>query len=266
LRHWLARQREGESSEATPAASAPPLAINLGIDFGTSFTKVGFRDVGTEEMGLVTFGATTAKDAMIPSVVKISRAGALSLDAPGSAASGQTVIRYLKMRLADVALPDRAVTMPDRIPDVCGFDFNNKEGICALSSWFLATVIVRAQQWVLQHEAMRAKGRTLQWSANIGVPVEYYDSPAIGVFREVLAVAWAWANADDIPAQIKRLLRGTRKWLIAPMLRLLTATLWPRSPQPSNRLSHQDKPYRAFTSTSISVAAHWMALHLISST
>jgi hypothetical protein len=205
LRNWLGNQSVGEQPvilQTTPA----PLALNLGIDFGTSFTKVAFRDVGREETGIVTFDATSADEAMLTSVVNVSRTGDLSMGTPVGRDSASIKIRYLKMRLADVALPEHAKTMSDRIPELLDIDFNTKEGICALSSFFLATVIVRAQQWVLQHEAARAKGRTIQWSANIGVPVEYYDSPAISVFREVLAVAWAWAMANEIPARIDTLI------------------------------------------------------------
>ncbi len=211
LRNWLTRQSDGKSPEITPSTVGAPLALNLGIDFGTSFTKVAFRDLGTEETGIVTFGATSADRAMVSSVVKVSTMGTLSLGTGDSSTTADAEILYLKMRLADMALPDRPKTMPDHIPELCGLNFNSKEGVCALSSWFLATVIVRAQQWVLQHEASRAKGRTIQWSANIGVPVEYYDSPAIGEFREVLTVAWAWVKANEIPTQIDTLIKRYRE-------------------------------------------------------
>ena len=213
MRNWLTRQSDGDLSAITPSAAGAPLALNLGIDFGTSFTKVAFRDLGTEETGVVTFGATSADGAMVSSVVKVGTTGTLSLLTSGRTQSGEVEIRYLKMRLADEALSERPKTMPDRIPDLCGLDFNSKEGVYALSSWFLATVIMRAQQWVLKHEATRAMGRTVQWSANIGVPVEYYDSPAITVFREVLTVAWAWVKANEIPNQIDTLITHYREAL-----------------------------------------------------
>jgi hypothetical protein len=99
------------------------------------------------------------------------------------------------MRLADVAIPDR-------LPTLCSLDLNEKRAVRALSSWFLATVISRAQIWVRQHQAQRISGRELQWSANVGVPVEHYDSPVIELFREVLAVGWAWAAKNSIPSRL----------------------------------------------------------------
>jgi hypothetical protein len=204
LRSWLGR-RGAEDQPETQQIAAPPLALNLGIDFGTSFTKVAFRDLGTEETGIVAFDAGSSEGAMLPSIVDVSRTGDLALGVAEDKDSACTRIRYLKMRLADVALPNHPKTMTDPIPELGGIDYNSKEGVCALSSWFLATVIARAQQWVLHHEVARATGRTIQWSANIGVPVEYYDSPAITVFRQVLTVAWAWVRTNEIPRQIDTL-------------------------------------------------------------
>ena len=59
--------------------SRPPLLINLGIDFGTMFTKVCFRDLGMEESQIITFGGNATDDAMVPSVVRIEADGKLSL-------------------------------------------------------------------------------------------------------------------------------------------------------------------------------------------
>lgn len=208
-RLWRLWGRTTDPKAAPPSlseqsATSPPLAINLGIDFGTSFTKVSFRDVGREESGIVTFGGSTAKSAIIPSVVTVDSAGGLSLGPPRIGTSTGAIVRFLKMRLAEVSFPGR-------LPVVCEIDLNDKEVVCALSSWFLATVVCRAQAWVLQQEADRVKGRNLQWSANVCVPVEHYDSPARDVFRGVLAVAWAWVEKDEIPARLDCLTTSYRE-------------------------------------------------------
>jgi hypothetical protein len=52
-------------------AAATPLALNLGIDFGTSYTKVAFRDLNAEQTGLVLLGGIGLMEAMVPSVVSI---------------------------------------------------------------------------------------------------------------------------------------------------------------------------------------------------
>ena len=155
-----------------------PLAINLGIDFGTSFTKVCFRDAGTEETEVVTFDGDTIEKAMLPSIVRIGIDGKLSLETHSQGTHGDQHIhlRYLKMGLADAA-------MPISPPAWLGMDLNKKVAIQALSSWFLATVVSAAQKWIRENRGEYLRGRTVQWSANVGVPVEYYDSPAIDTFR-----------------------------------------------------------------------------------
>ena len=178
-----------------PTALGQPVAINLGVDFGTSFTKVSFRDVGTEETSLVTFGARTPEGSMIPSIVIVGHDDRLSLASTSTRNAGNE-IRYLKMRLADVAIPAS-------LPPTVEMDLSNPEVVRALSSWFLATVVSRARAWILHQQEERIRGRTVQWSANVGVPVEHYDSPAIEVFRKVLSVAWAWVTENKIPTHLQ---------------------------------------------------------------
>ncbi len=49
---------------------ATPLGINLGIDFGTKFTKVCFRDIARNASSVISFAGLTVtqpEDAMLPS-------------------------------------------------------------------------------------------------------------------------------------------------------------------------------------------------------
>ncbi|SRR6266496_1466084 len=88
------------------ARQGAPLAINLGIDFGTSFTKICYRDVGTEETGIVTLGERTLDSALIPSIVAVDQRGILSGGNWTHQSSAATGIKYLKMRLADLETRD----------------------------------------------------------------------------------------------------------------------------------------------------------------
>lgn len=173
------------AEQSTP--SAFPLHLNLGIDFGTSFTKVCYRDAGSENSGIVAFG-DSIETSVVPSLVHVDAAGALSIPHDGNT-EGE---RYLKMRLADTDM-----TSPS----------DNPRRVKALSAWFLATVIHDAKQWILQHKALLAKGRSLHWSANVGVPVAYCDSPSLSVFHEVLAVAWQWSETG-IPGTLEAVLEA----------------------------------------------------------
>jgi hypothetical protein len=172
-------------------AKAETVAINLGIDFGTSFTKVCFRDVGTEESSVVPF-ETSPAGAFIPTVVAIDTTGRLSLGDQIPHRVSVTRVPYLKMRLAGLHLGDDLGT-------VSGVELGSAAAARALSSWFLASVLRRSQEWIGRNEGARLKNRTPVWSANIGVPVEYCDSGAIKTFNEVLGVAWLWLTSGSIP-------------------------------------------------------------------
>jgi hypothetical protein len=79
---------------------------------------------------------------------------------------------------------------------------NDQDTCRALSSWFLATVIGECERWISTHEQDRVKNRRIVWSANVGVPVEHYDSDALKSFKEVLGVAWRWHQQAAVPSDL----------------------------------------------------------------
>jgi hypothetical protein len=101
-------------------------------------------------------------------------------------------VPYLKMRLAGTPIGEK-------LPSIDGIDLNNEACTRALASWFLATVIVRGQQWMNFHERDRLSNRNVTWSANVGVPVEHFDSDKLRTFETVLGIAWLWAKRREIP-------------------------------------------------------------------
>lgn len=171
------------------------LAINLGIDFGTSFTKVCYRDIGTEESVVAAIG-DELRQTLLPSIVLISREGFLSLDIEGKKQQDSVAVDYLKMRLAGSPIATRTPPSED-------LNLNDQTVVKALAAWFLAAVIVRTQNWIDLNEEERLKNRDLVWSANVGVPVEHYDSEALVTFEEVLGVAWLWVKDGGIPDTVQ---------------------------------------------------------------
>src|SRR5689334_22755315 len=88
-----------ETVDRNPGQAARIVAINLGIDFGTSFTKVCYRDLGTEESGVAAIG-DRLETALLPSIVIVSADGHLSLDDGRVRQPESLAVTYLKMRLA----------------------------------------------------------------------------------------------------------------------------------------------------------------------
>ena len=194
-------KRAAVASNDTPPRNAPKarsLAINLGIDFGTSFTKVCFRDLGSEVSGTVATGKG-GKEALVSSIVAIGSDGRLFLGDSVSGKQPAVIVPYLKMRLAGAPIDES-------LPAFEGIDLNKAESVRALAAWFLASVIQRSQQWLAVHEADRLKNRIPVWSANVGVPVEHYDSQALATFEEVLGVAWLWVKDDQVPKMVQQAL------------------------------------------------------------
>ena len=232
-------------SPKLPSAQDFTLEINLGIDFGTGFTKVCFRDLASDRSEIVTFTETDDADleqALLCTKVAILNDGTLltGLTAAEWAQNKQPMqktIEFIKMRLAHLDLPEEAEWRLDQVPELD--DPETVENICA---YFLSTVITRAQEWIQHNRADLFINQTTRWSLNTGVPVEYCDSPALARFQQVLSLAWLLANTPSSkqPLTINSLNElGTylRQW----------------------RQHNHDKPLDCFTTPEIS-AAVWSFL------
>jgi predicted nucleic acid-binding Zn-ribbon protein len=173
------------------------LALNLGIDFGTSFTKVCFRDIGRERSEVITFtdGQADLDEALLPTKIGIMADGTLlaglttaeweALEQPV-----QTSIVFIKMRLADLDISQESDRWRiERLPEL-----DRPETVENLCAYYLSRVIARAQSWIRRNKPDLVKNQKIEWSANVGVPVEYCDSPAIARFKKVLSLAWLLSN------------------------------------------------------------------------
>lgn len=163
-----------------------PLAINLGVDFGTSYVKACFRDLAVEKSKVIFFDTNGLRVPFLESVLYAKPNGELCLASSGAEQQWHD-LRYLKMRLADNCTLER-------LPTIAGRDLNLPGSVGALSAFFLAEVIRLAKRHVLEHEKERVLGRDILWSSSIGVPVEYYETSTLDRFKNVFKVAWLWAT------------------------------------------------------------------------
>lgn len=154
-----------------------PLHVNLGIDFGTSYTKVCYRDVVSEQSGILTFG----DEPYLSSIVFVDEYDRLSTPIGNNDRGSREI--FLKMRIGDG---------------------NTQEAmyVQALSSYYLAETICGAKREFIRQETELTEGRPIIWSSNIGVPVDHYDSSRVRLFREVFNVAWMWAESDNVPTTV----------------------------------------------------------------
>ncbi|HTL90157.1 MAG TPA: hypothetical protein VL134_12215 [Leptolyngbya sp.] len=179
------------------------LALNLGIDFGTSFTKVCFRNLANDRSEIVTFSdeVTHLAEALLPTTIAILPDGTLVAGLTASEwqhhqSPDQTIVEFIKMRLAAFDLPQSSGSWQlEKIPGV-----SQAEAIEDLCAYYLSRVIVRAQAWIRRNKPELLVNQKIQWSANVGVPVEYCDSKAIDRFRKVLSLAWLLSNEPQTEA------------------------------------------------------------------
>jgi tetratricopeptide (TPR) repeat protein len=173
------------------------LALNLGIDFGTSFTKVCFRDMVNDRSEIVTFtdDLTHLKEALLPTKIGILSDGTLITGLTASEWQRhedqvQTTVEFIKMRLAEFDLPQGAGSWQlETLPGVS--DAKTVENLCA---YYLSRVITRAQAWIRLNKPELIINQKIDWSANVGVPVEYCDSKAIVRFEKALSLGWLLSN------------------------------------------------------------------------
>lgn len=197
-----ARLREGEgrgsSRPGVDAAGrgAAPLSLHLGIDFGTRFTKVCFRDIGRERSGLVTFAGANEpalEMALLPSALEIVGGRlACCTSADASSSSSGVRVEFLKLLLA-------------QLDDDGGFAIPRPEGyddqaIESLAAFYLAHVIRRSRRWIEERRGELLVGRKPEWSVSVGVPVQFFDSVARDRFQRVLEAAAKWADTGPEPA------------------------------------------------------------------
>ena len=179
------------------------IAINLGVDFGTRFTKICVRsdEVGT---AVVEFGGLGLDGALTCSVVCMDENGVISVPSPGTVPSSKCAIAYLKMALADRAHLSFGEDVPQ--PTV-----PTEEVSKALSAYFLSKSISRAKGWVSSAWNEHIGDRVVQWSGNVGLPVEHVDSDVLPKFQEAIAVAWRWSEIGIPEGTIDDLVRAYEK-------------------------------------------------------
>jgi hypothetical protein len=178
------------SARPVPSASSgqrlnggiPAIDVHLGIDFGTRFTKVGIFLPHIQKRDILNFKGVR----LFPSRIALSEDERLYfVNCPGGA-EPKLLLEYLKIRLANPAAEAFGTTV-----SISGVPFS--DGVKSLSAFYLASILRLAKAAAKQmFPAELAADRTVNWFANVGVPVKHCDSDTLKVFKEVSAVAWLW--------------------------------------------------------------------------
>lgn len=158
----------------------------VGLDFGTSCTKIVFRDQADRRSIAVPLWRPPngGNPYLLPSTVDVDAKGTFSLGTNGSLRA----IWDPKMLLMD---------SPGGSIAVDGFGPVSTK---VLAAAFLALALKRYRHWFQQEKSGFYRGMDLIWELNLGLPARSFDtSDVLEAFRQVAAAAAILSKEDSAP-------------------------------------------------------------------
>jgi hypothetical protein len=215
VQYDLAQDREMSPKKEPATAALPPIYINIGLDYGTSYSKVCYRLVGHERTGVVSFSMQDNDHAYyVPCISKINCAGDIyvpDLESNGEIDDDVVILKYCKMAAAGDLRCRKQNSIIERA------DITEQEMYTAVCVFFLAKLLDRTRQAVVELEMDTIGDRSIQWSVNMGVPIDYLDSAVRERFSLMLKAAWALSlnpepisNASTIAFMLNTLSQSDR--------------------------------------------------------
>jgi len=178
-----------------------PLRINLGIDLGTSFSKVVYR-LGDESFP-VCFGArrNNVEDYLMPSVVAVSGKGIKCRFEFDDEEKLKNAVQIPNFKICLTCERDTGADAAKCSVTKCSLS-NMRAGYLPgevtgeeasfLSAFYLAKLIGHSKEAVRRHLPEREipSDITVKWSANLAVPDKFLGSKVAEGFRESLEIGW----------------------------------------------------------------------------
>jgi len=151
--------------------------IVIGFDFGTSSSKLVFRDSARQTAYAVPFGALSCEgnSYLIPTNIFVSAEGTLSLSTGGHSYNNikSHLINNYGQHIFSISKYSHAITAKE------------------LATAYMALVIRFARAWFLQHNEAIYRKTHIHWHINMGIPSKNYDDMLmIKVFRSIEMAAW----------------------------------------------------------------------------
>lgn len=159
----------------------------VGLDFGTSCTKIVFRDqADRRSIAVPLWRPPNGRNPyLLPSIVSMDARGAFSLGAKG----GERTIRDPKMLLMDSPAGSFSVDGFGPIPTQ------------ALATAFLALALQQYRRWFEQEKSGLYRGMDLIWELNLGIPARSFDTTEVlEAYRRVAAAAAILSKEDSAPS------------------------------------------------------------------
>lgn len=158
--------------------------IYIGVDFGTTFTKVSFQVGGKE--GSTKYSLRFNNDGgdeeyCLPSVLGYDAGKAQLVFTQEPEEDGLELIRYFKYSMIQEGVP-RSRKLER------GGTKNDPQRLC--SAFYIAHVLKMAKNSILFHPSVKNRYDEIRWYVNMGVPVSDFNAKPKPVYDEALNVAW----------------------------------------------------------------------------
>lgn len=187
-----------QQADAPVALGRPPRLWNIGLDFGTAYTKCVVRDLATEESFLVPLHGS---EYLLPSEVFCgNRFVWLHVDEQKEKSPARVL--HLKMALADVSSGRFDSHWIEEFKRTTGSsDQSIVPGhVEALTVYFLARVIQRAKAFILTRSPDFSEALGDRYMVNMAMPVAHAQEIEVNMaFRRCLSWAFLLAREANLP-------------------------------------------------------------------
>jgi hypothetical protein len=164
------------------------LDIVIGLDFGTRFTKVGYRIVGVDQPRIIVLDPAKPETALFKSILFFdTQTMTVHRKRPSGNLLTIEELPYLKLLLKDFDQP--TILVPLMLRKIV-----DPKSIKVFAAFYLAGVLNSAIATIAKTEAARLNGRRVFYALNVSLPADHYDDSASDRFREVGVVALRWAQ------------------------------------------------------------------------
>ena len=193
----VGEEQRGDSSEVEtqfPSTAGPTLDLILGLDFGTSSSKVAIRSPFTANSAtfIVPFGrfGHPTNQYLLPTRVFRAVDGAISLENSSSCqAHNDLKIRLIRMTKEMSSCADETVRLDQ-----------------ARAAAYLSLVIKKARSWFLATQGEFYGHPLIRWHLHLGIPsAGYDDEPIRRTFKVVADAAWVLSMEELPPTEARAL-------------------------------------------------------------
>ena len=167
--------RTGSATQISQEGRQGDVELVVGLDFGTSCTKVVIQDIARRTGYAVPFRGLSERDHLylLPTIISLDEQGEFNLRRRG------TEYRGLKQNMMSIAASDPR----DRS--------EHKKSLLPHTIAYLALVFRAARSWFFEAHRDDYVGRKIIWRINVGLPASRFDESAMPtLYRSAVRRAW----------------------------------------------------------------------------